>query len=169
MDPFVGEIRIFGGTFAPMDWAFCDGQTMPIAQYDVLYALVGTTYGGDGANNFNLPDLRGRLPVHMGTRDGVNYIIGQAGGQETVALQANQVAAHTHKLRAKKETGNQNNPAGMVWAGAPERYSASTPALAMRSSAVQTAGGGGQAHDNVMPFFVVNFIISLSGYFPQRP
>ena len=166
-EPFVGEIRMFGGIFAPMDWAFCDGQTMPIAQYDVLYALIGTTYGGDGVTNFNLPDLRGRVPVHQGN----GYVIGQAGGQETVILQANQVAAHTHAVRAKDGAGNATTPSGNVWATVPDvkHYSATAPNLAMRSATVGQGGGNGAAHDNVMPFQVVNFIISLSGYFPQRP
>ncbi|MBN2387246.1 MAG: phage tail protein [Anaerolineales bacterium] len=167
-ESFVGEIRIFGGTFAPMDWAFCDGATLSIAQYDVLFSLIGTTYGGDGVNNFNLPDLRGRVPVHMGTRDGVNYIIGQAGGQETVALQANQAAAHTHPVRAKDGSGDKSTPAGNVWATVPgtNYYSVDPPALAMRNTA--GGGGNGAAHDNVMPFFVVNFIICLAGVYPTR-
>ena len=165
-DSFVGEIRMFGGNFAPMDWAFCDGQSLPIAQYDVLYSLIGTTYGGDGVANFNLPDLRGRLPMHQGN----GYAIGQMGGQETVTLQANQVAAHTHTVRAKDGSGDKSTPAGNVWATVPgtNHYSVDPPTLAMRSATVGQGGGNGAAHDNVMPFLVVNFIISLSGYYPSR-
>jgi microcystin-dependent protein len=163
-DSYTGEIRMFGGTFAPMDWAFCDGQALPIAQYAVLFSLIGTTYGGDGVNSFNLPDLRGRLPMHQGS----GYTIGQAGGQETVVLQANQVPVHTHVVRAKSGNGDKDTPSGNVWAATPDgRYSTATPSLAMKSSAVGNAGGG-QAHDNIMPYLAVNFIICLNGYYPTR-
>lgn len=165
-EPFLGEIRIFGGTYAPLDWAFCDGQSLAIAQYDALYSLVGTTYGGDGMSSFNLPDLRGRVPMHRGN----GYNLGEKGGQETVTLQANQVAAHTHAVRAKEGNGNANTPEGNVWATIPseKRYSTATPALAMRSTTVSTGGGNGAAHDNMMPFLVINFIICLYGLYPQR-
>jgi microcystin-dependent protein len=166
-DAFVGEIRIFGGTFAPMDWAFCNGQLLSISQYSVLYSLIGTTYGGDGVTTFALPDLRGRVPVHQGN----GYTIGQAGGQETVALQADQVPAHTHTVRAKQGDGTANTPAGNVWATVPslKYYSTAAPNLAMRSGTVGQAGGNGAAHENMMPSRVLNFIICLNGYYPTRP
>jgi microcystin-dependent protein len=164
-DSFVGEIRMFGGTYAPMDWAFCDGQSLPIAQYQDLYSLIGTTYGGDGMTYFNLPDLRGRLPVHQSS----GYVIGQKGGVETVTLTADQIAAHTHAVRAKAGNGDQSSPANSAWAATPSgRYSANPPGLAMKNSLVGTAGGS-QAHDNMMPFGVTNFIICLNGiYYPTR-
>jgi microcystin-dependent protein len=156
---------MFGGTFAPMDWAFCDGRLLQIAQFDALFSLIGTTYGGDGVNYFALPDLRGRLPVHQGN----GYVLGQAAGQETVVLQANLVAAHTHGVHAKTGPGDQDTPAGNVWASAPDpRYSANPPALAMNSSSVSGGTGSGQAHDNLMPFQVLNFIICLNGIYPSR-
>ena len=169
-DAFIGEIRIFGGTFAPMDWAFCDGTTLPIVGNETLFSLIGTIYGGDGVNNFKLPDLRGRVPVHQGTLAGVTYIIGQQGGQETVALLANQVPAHTHKVRVKQGEGTASTPAGNVWATVPgsNRYSTNTPNLAMRSTTVGQAGGSGAAHENVMPFQAVNFIICMVGLYPTR-
>jgi microcystin-dependent protein len=165
-EAFIGEIRMFGGTFAPMDWAFCNGQLLPINQYDALFALVGTTYGGDGTTNFALPDLRGRLPVHQGN----GHTIGQMAGAETVTLAANQIPAHTHAVLAKAAAGDQNSPANTVWAAAPSaRYSANPPSLAMKSSLVGNAGSvQPQPHDNIMPFLAVNFIIALAGIFPTR-
>jgi len=164
MDPFIGEIRIFGGTFAPMDWAFCDGALLPISQYSDLYSLIGITYGGDGTTNFALPDLRGRLPVHQGN----GYPIGQKNGVETVNLAAGNLPAHQHAVRANAGTGNQSSPANGVWAAVTSaRYSANQPNLAMKSSLVGAAGGG-QPHDNTMPFLALNFIIALNGIFPSR-
>ncbi len=163
-DPFVGEIRMFGGTFAPMDWAFCDGQLLSISQADALFSLIGTLYGGDGTNTFALPDLRGRLPVHRGN----GYGIGQSGGQETVALQAAHLPSHTHTVQARAGSGDKDSPSGNVWASAPDaRYSTADPSLAMKSSAVGYTGSS-QAHNNMMPFLAVNFIISLAGLYPAR-
>jgi microcystin-dependent protein len=163
-DAFVGEIRMFGGNFAPAEWAFCDGRLLPISVYSTLFSLIGNTYGGDGVTNFAVPDLRGRLPVHQGD----TYILGQAGGAETVILQPNQVAAHTHVVHAKSGAGDKDTPSGNVWASAPDaRYSANPPALAMKAALVSGTGGG-QAHDNVMPFQAVNFIICLNGYYPNQ-
>jgi microcystin-dependent protein len=163
-DCFIGEIRIFGGSYAPYEWAFCDGQLMSIAQNDSLFSLIGVTYGGDGYNNFALPDLRGRVPMHRGND---NYL-GQKAGGETVAMEPNQVASHRHTVRASAARGTQNTPEGNVWAvAAAPRYTANTPGLAMKSSSVG-GGGGGLAHDNMMPFLVLNFIISLAGIFPTQ-
>src|SRR5437868_3362158 len=115
--PFVGEIRMFGGNFAPAGWAFCNGQLLAISENDTLFNLIGTTYGGDGQNTFALPDLRGRVPVHMGQGPGLsNYIIGQNGGVETVTVTIAQIPQHTHPAMAQSEPGNQTSPTGGLWA-----------------------------------------------------
>lgn len=164
-DPFIGEIRMFAGTFAPMDWAFCDGQSLPIAGNDALFALIGTTYGGDGMNTFNVPDLRGRLPMHKGN----GYVPGQMGGVEQVTLIPNQLPAHTHAAQASASDGNLSNPQNAVWAKTIlPGYSSNAPGLTMKNSSVGSAGNN-QPHDNIMPFQAVNFIISLWGIFPSRP
>src|SRR5690242_13853470 len=111
-DSFMGEIRIFGGTFAPLGWAFCNGALLSIAQNGALFNLIGTTYGGDGQNTFALPDLRGRVPVHQGT----GYVMGQVAGEETVTLTTSQLPAHTHGVQAQENTGDQSSPANNVWA-----------------------------------------------------
>jgi len=168
-DPFVGEIRMFGGNFAPLGWAFCDGTQIPISENDTLFNLIGTTYGGDGQSTFKLPDLRGRLPVHMGTaRSGTPYTLGQTGGVEQVTLTANQMPIHAHAPRANSAPGAQTSPAGNVWADSPNHpYSASAPAAVMASQAIGSAGSG-QPHDNMVPFLAVSFIISLFGIFPSQ-
>jgi microcystin-dependent protein len=162
-DPFIGEIRMFAGTREPIDWAFCQGQLLPISQYDALYALLGTTYGGDGINTFALPDLRGRIPVHQGS----GYVLGQAGGAETVTLTTNQLPSHTHvPLAAGAATSN--SPAGAFWADSPlTQYSTDTPNTTMNAAAVQ-AGGGSQPHENMSPYLAINFIIALVGIFPSQ-
>jgi len=168
-DSFVGEIRIFGGTFAPMDWAFCDGQTMPIAQYDVLYSLIGTIYGGDGVTNFNLPDLRGRVPVHQGQGPGgSNRVIGEVAGSETVTLTSAQMAAHRHTPLATSATATATSgPAGGVLANASIKvYGSGAPSKYLHGLAV--TGGTTQPHENMAPFQTVNYIISMYGIFPPQ-
>ncbi len=166
-DPFIGEIRMFGGTFAPMDWAFCDGQIMNISQNDTLFALIGKTYGGDGIYTFGLPDLRGRVPMHRSTPTN-DYPIGAMAGAETVTPAANQVGAHTHPVRANTAVGTQTDPTNAFWAApATARYSANPPSLEMRSTLVGNTGGT-QSHENMMPFLVVNFIIALAGIYPAQ-
>jgi microcystin-dependent protein len=172
-EPFIGEIRMFGGNYAPVGWALCDGRAMSIAGNEPLFALIGTTYGGDGQSTFNLPDLRGRLPVHHGTGPNLPpYILGEMGGAETVTLSANETAAHTHPFQATQSLGTDSNPAGHTLARitAGDLYSA-VPAptlVAMSSAAVGPGPGGNQPHDNVMPFLCASFIIALQGIFPQR-
>src|SRR5512138_2789944 len=165
-DQFIGEIRMFGGNFAPMDWAFCDGQTLQISQNDVLYSLIGTTYGGDGQTTFALPDLRGRLPMHRGN----GHAVGEKLGTETVALTESQMPVHTHSLAADTAVGTKDIPEGYVWAAAENaasaHYAAGDPNQAMNGMSVGNAGAG-MAHDNVMPFLAVNFIIALTGYYPS--
>jgi len=165
--PYVGEIRMFAGNFAPVGWMFCQGQSLSIAENEVLFTLIGTTYGGDGQNTFNLPDLASRVPVHMGTGGGSSYIIGQSGGTEAVTLTTQQIPAHSHVPQCLSTNGGQSEPTGGVWAqtsAAP--YADVTPATAMAGNAIGPAGGS-QPHDNMVPFLVVNFIISLFGVFPS--
>jgi microcystin-dependent protein len=171
MEPYVGEIKMFAGNFAPQGWAFCDGSILRIAENDMLFALLGTTYGGDGQTTFALPDLRGRVPIHMGrnTTTPTTYTIGQAGGVETVTLTSQQLPAHTHTVQAVVAEGDANSPAGALWASSNlKQFSeAAAPSAAMAADLV-TVAGGSQPHDNMMPFQCVNFIIALYGVFPQQ-
>ena len=169
-DPFVGEIRMFAGNFAPQGWALCDGQLLAISQNDVLFSLVGTTYGGDGQNTFGLPDLRGRIPLHMGQGPGLSSrTIGQNGGSETVTLTPAQLPAHGHVLNADSGAANSTDPLGRLPAASTgsSTYGNLAPSVAMRADAVASAGGN-QAHDNMMPFLCINFIIALFGIYPSR-
>lgn len=168
-NPFVGEIRMFGGNFAPAGWAFCNGQLLPISENDVLFTLIGTTYGGDGQDTFGLPDLRGRLPMHMGSGAGLTpRTLSETGGVESVALTTQQIPNHTHAPMADSNNGNQATPQNGIWAAAAaSRYSSSAPNLAMNNTLVGAAGGS-QPHDNLMPYLAVSFIISLFGIFPTQ-
>ena len=146
----------------------CQGQTLPISEYETLFALIGTTYGGDGQSTFNLPDLRGRLPIHMGTNAGTTFVPGEAAGTESVTLTVSQLPAHNHALIASTNNAGastpNNNVTGQV--GATQIYREVAPAAAMAASAVLPVGGG-QPHENRQPFLCVNFIISLFGVFPH--
>jgi microcystin-dependent protein len=168
-NPFIGEIRMFGGSFAPAGWAFCDGQQMPISENDTLFSLIGTTYGGDGQQTFALPDLRGRLPMHMGTGGGLSpRVIGEMGGVETVTLAAQQIPVHSHPPLAVSGSGNQATPQNGVWASAStSRYSSNAPSLAMNNTLINSAGGN-QPHENLMPYLTISFIISLFGIYPTQ-
>jgi microcystin-dependent protein len=168
--PFVGEIRIVGYNFAPVGWAFCAGQTMAIAQNEALFDLIGTTYGGDGVNTFNLPDLRSRVGVHQGTdRTGTQYIMGAIGGAETVTLLPQSLSPHTHVMQAAA-SANTSTPGPNTVIGEP---AASIPAYANTPNATFDPGsvgpaGGSQPHENRPPFLTLNFIISLFGIFPSQ-
>ncbi len=167
--PYVGEIRMFGGNFAPAGWAFCQGQLLPISENETLFNLIGTTYGGDGQSTFALPNLQGRVPLHMGTSSasGSTYVLGQAGGVEQVTLTSSQIPAHSHVPQAAAAAGSQSSPANNVWAGSTNLpYSQSAPAAAMATQAIGPTGGS-QPHDNMIPYLVVNFIISLFGVYPS--
>jgi microcystin-dependent protein len=169
--PFVGEIRMFGGNFAINGWAFCNGALMDISQNAVLFQLIGTTYGGDGQTTFGLPDLQGRLPIHQGQGQGLSpYVIGQRAGVETVTLTVNQIPAHTHPPACNSGAGNQQGPGNGVWAtpSTGTIYSDVAPALVMDPAAAGPATGGSQPHDNIMPVLAVSFIISLFGIFPTQ-
>lgn len=162
LDAYFGEIRMFGGDYAPQDWALCNGQLLQISQYDALYALIGTTYGGDGVTTFALPDLRGRIPLGRGN----GYSLGQKVGQEMVALSAQQVATHTHAVMASGDSGTDKSPAGNYWAACPANQFLAGPGTAVMSSAAITPSGGGAEHDNMMPYLPITFIICLNGYWP---
>jgi len=167
--PFIGEIRMFGGNFAPQGWAFCDGQLLPIAENDALFALIGTTYGGDGQSTFALPDLRSRIPVHQGQGPGLSLrVIGSNGGSETVALTAAQLPMHSHRL-ASTFAATLGDPTGEAVAdtGAAAMYGGGVANVAM-DPAASVAAGGSQSHNNLMPYLGVSFIISLFGIFPSQ-
>jgi microcystin-dependent protein len=170
--PYVGEIRMFGGSFAPEGWALCNGAVQSISQNDVLFQLIGTTYGGDGQDTFNLPDLRGRVPVHMGQGPGVsqNYVLGEMGGVETVTLTTQQIPIHNHPMLASGANGQQPQPTNAFLAQANPGFpyvALSQPFKQLNADSVGPAGGG-QAHDNMAPFLAITFIISLFGVFPSQ-
>jgi microcystin-dependent protein len=168
--PYIGEIRMFGGNFAPVGWMFCQGQTLPISEYDTLFNLIGTTYGGDGQETFNLPDLQGRIPIHSGQLNGgQTYQIGEKSGVETVTLTAQQIPIHNHALVASGHIADQGSPANNVPAqsSVADLYIEAVPNSSMAANAVGPAGGS-QPHDNMPPFLCVNFIISLYGVFPSQ-
>lgn len=163
--PYIGEIRMFGGNFAPVGWLFCNGQSLPIDQYDTLFNLIGTTYGGDGQTSFNLPNLQGRLPLHVGP----GYVLGQSAGTETVTLLGNQLPFHNHTYRAVTAGANTNSPAGALPATTSfniYQNTSTAPTTVMNGLGI-TSAGGSQPHDNVMPFLAVNFIISTEGIYPS--
>lgn len=165
--PFIGEIRMFAGNFAPVGWAFCNGAVIPISENDALFNLIGTTYGGDGLTTFALPNLQSRVPVHVGP----NFALGQVGGAESVTLTTSQIPAHSHVPQgfSAQGGGNQNTPQNGVWATstAGSVYSNTAPTVAMDPNAIGSTGGS-QPHDNMIPFLVINFIISLFGIFPSQ-
>jgi len=170
-DPYIGEIRMFAGTFAPQGWAFCDGSLLPISDYSALYQLLGTTYGGNGTTTFALPDLRGRVPVHLGQGAGLqNYVIGQNGGAETVQLIAQNTAAHTHQAYGSGTAANSGTPAGNVWADNTyiQQFAPGTSANSTMGAGLMPDPGVGLAHDNMVPFTAINFIISLFGIYPSQ-
>jgi microcystin-dependent protein len=166
--PYVGEIRMFGGNFAPVGWAFCNGATMPISENEALFNLIGTTYGGDGQNTFNLPDLQGRLPMHLGQGAGLsNRILGEQGGVEMVTLTTNQIPVHSHAPLSVSSNGNQSTPQNGVWAGVTTSiYTSNAPDTAFNNTLGGSAGGS-QPHDNMMPYLAISFIISLFGIYPS--
>ena len=168
-EPYLGEIRLVGFNFAPVGWAFCNGQLLSIAQNSPLYALIGTTYGGDGESTFGLPDLRGRIPMHQGTgQGGAAFIMGEISGAESVTLNANQIPSHNHLPQGNPNNGASGSPAGNVWASSTaKQFSSATPNATMNTGTVLSTGGG-QPHENRMPILAVSFIIALQGIFPSR-
>ena len=138
-EPFVGEIRMFAGNFPPAGWMFCEGQLLPISENEILFQLIGTTYGGDGESTFQLPDLRGRLPMHQGTRDGTTYTLGESGGVEQVTLTTQQIPIHNHALIGSKDFGNQGFPVNNILAGSNSVsiYKAAPPTAALNAQSMQ--------------------------------
>ncbi len=170
-EPFIGQIMMVGFNFAPRGWANCDGQLLPISQNTALYSLLGTTYGGDGVNTFALPDLRGRVPVHMGTGLGLTTRkIGQRSGQEAVVLSAAHMPSHTHSLQAQNDAASVDTPGGNYLAqrGRPDIYDSDSDKLVQMGASAIEATGGSQGHDNMQPYLVLNFVIALIGLFPSR-
>lgn len=168
--PYVGEIRMFAGNFAPNGWMFCEGQTLPISENEVLFQLIGTTYGGDGEETFNLPNLASRIPIHMGTGpDGTTYQIGEMAGTEQETLTVQQIPLHSHALAASQAQAADQSPSGAVLAQSTvaDMYIQDSPDGNLAPNAVSPAGGS-QPHENTQPFLCVNFIISLFGIFPSQ-
>ena len=163
--PYVGEIRIFAGNFAPSGWMLCQGQLLPISENETLFQLIGTTYGGDGQSTFALPNLQSRIPLHQGN----SFVLAQMGGEETVTLTVQQMAAHTHALLATSTIATQQNVSPNVVAQASlfNPYININPNVAMAPQAVGPVGGS-QPHENLQPFLCLNFIISLFGIFPSH-
>lgn len=163
--PYVGEIRMFAGNFAPAGWNFCDGTILPISENETLFNLIGTTYGGDGQSTFGLPDLRGRLALHQGN----GYTLAETGGVEEVTLSINQIPAHSHPMLGASGNGAQSNPKNNVLASSTlvKLYSGEAADTAMAASSI-TSIGGNQPHSNMQPYLCLNYIISLFGIFPSQ-
>ncbi|MBA4008151.1 MAG: phage tail protein [Hyphomonas sp.] len=177
---FIGEIRLFAGNFAPVGWAFCDGSLISIEENNALFALIGTNYGGNGQTTFALPDLRSRVPLHQGPGPGlsINYVVGEAIGTEQVTLSSNNMPAHQHSVIATTATGSVTTPGPTVMLATPVEAGVATSLYVVPGSstvnqapmAAQSIGstGGGQPHENMMPFQAINYIIALFGVFPTR-
>lgn len=163
--PYIGEIRMFAGNFAPAGWMFCEGQLIPISENETLFQLIGTTYGGDGQSTFALPDLRGRIPIHQGN----GFILAETGGAEEITLTTSQIPAHSHVPLATLAGGTSTSPVGNHWAVATSGfYSDAVPnaGAPLAADAISFIGGS-QPHTNMQPYLCVNFIISLFGIFPS--
>jgi len=170
--PYVGEIRIFAGSFNPNGWMFCDGALLPISEYETLFNLIGTTYGGDGQSTFALPDLRGRIPLHMGTNPGTgtNYQLAESAGSETVTITVQTMASHGHPFFATNDTASADNPQGNVVGTTnvgKKVYAANNSPTTPLAPCIGPTGGS-QPHENMQPFLCLNYIISLFGVFPSQ-
>ena len=169
-NPYVGQIKMFAGNFAPAGWALCNGQLLPISENEALFAILGTTYGGDGQTTFALPDLRGRVPMHTGTGAGLTpRVLGEMGGSETVTMTINQMPAHSHLVAGTTNDGNQSSPTGAIFANTKildKEYSDAASDTTMKPTMIGNTGGN-QPINNVQPYLAVNFIISLYGIFPS--
>src|SRR5215212_7646571 len=159
--PYVGEIRMFGGNFAPAGWAFCAGQLMPISQNDVLFTLIGTTYGGDGQSTFGIPDLQGRAPLHQGTLGGITYQIGEKAGTESVTLTTQQLPVHNHSVIANTALAVNQQPQDSILGQGQQTQVFLSDSPSANTGMQLSVVGGSQPHENMMPFLVINFIISL--------
>lgn len=163
--PYVGELRMFAGNFAPAGWMFCEGQLLPISENETLFQLIGTTYGGDGQSTFSLPDLRGRIPIHQGN----GFILAETGGAEEITLTVNQIPSHNHATLANSTAGNEPSPINNIWAAESvvNQYTSVNPVVATGSPSMSPTGGS-QPHTNIQPYLCVDFIISLFGIFPSE-
>lgn len=163
--PYVGEIRMFAGNFAPAGWNFCEGQLLPISENETLFQLIGTTYGGDGETTFALPDLRGRIPIHQGN----GFILAETGGAEEITLTVQQIPAHSHPMLASSATASQTTPQTTLLATptVPDLYRVGTANTPLAPQSIGSTGGS-QPHTNFQPYLCVNFIISLFGIFPSQ-
>nr|WP_106782731.1 tail fiber protein [Lysinibacillus timonensis] len=172
MEPYIGEIRIFAGNFAPRDWAFCHGQLLPIAQNTALYSVIGVTYGGDGKTTFALPDLRGRAPMQQGEGPGLTpRRLGEVGGEANTTLRENELPSHHHVPNSKSGRGtvvDSQVPTGAVWGSGPSIYSNVAIENTMLPTAVGVTGNS-LPHNNMQPYLGLNFIIALNGVYPPRP
>jgi len=162
--PYVGEIRMFAGNFAPAGWMFCEGQLLPISENETLFQLIGTTYGGDGQSTFALPDLRGRIPLHQGN----GFILAETGGAEEITLTVQQIPAHSHPLLASESVATLTDPGGNISAqtGTYDGYQTTPGATPMAPQSISSVGGS-QPHTNFQPYLCIDFIISLFGIFPS--
>lgn len=168
--PYIGEIAIFAGNFPPNGWLFCDGSPLPISENEALFQLIGTTYGGDGETTFNIPDLRGRVPLHRGSNGTNTYVLAEQGGAETVTLTTAQIPSHTHTVGATTTPGTTASPIGAVLADSGSgsaQYTQATTNLVTQPAQTLGVVGGSQPHDNMQPYLAVNYIISLFGIFPS--
>jgi len=164
-DPYLGEIRYVGFNFAPLGWELCNGQLLPISEFDALFALLGTTYGGDGESTFALPNLQSRVPIHMGN----DYSIGEEGGAENVALDIGQMPAHAHAIQVSNFAGNSPTPSGSVFAAQTSgHYVANASATGSMAPAMVLSDGQQQPHSNIQPYLAITCIIAMEGIFPSR-
>ncbi|MBD8890936.1 phage tail protein [Roseibium litorale] len=169
-EPFVGEIRMFAGNFAPRGWAFCDGQLLAVSQNDALFSLLGTVYGGDGRTTFGLPDMRGRIPIHQGTGPGLSpRRLGSKSGSETVTLTVNQLPSHSHDFSASTALAEEDSPADRVLARVSgyNLYNKDTQTTSLNTASIENIGGS-RSHTNMMPSICVSFIMALVGIYPSR-
>lgn len=171
-DPYIGEIRMFGGSFAPAGWAMCQGQLMPISQNDALFTLIGTTYGGDGQETFGLPDLQGRMPIHAGQGPGISqsYQLGEKAGVESVTLSTQQIPIHNHAFLCAGDFAQDAQPQNAFFAqiNTGSLYIGPADPMQNMNAGMASIVGGSQPHDNMMPYLTVTFILSLFGIFPQQ-
>jgi microcystin-dependent protein len=166
--PYIGEVRLVGFNFPPVDWATCNGALQSISENSTLFNLIGTTYGGDGQQTFALPNLQSRIPIHQGSNGVSTYIMGQQGGLETVTVNVNQFPSHTHSLLASSANAPNNLPDNNVLGGGVTAYSAGTPTEVLNNATIGYSGGGSQPHNNLQPFLVLNWIIALYGVYPSQ-
>ncbi|HEX8191157.1 MAG TPA: tail fiber protein [Pyrinomonadaceae bacterium] len=165
-EPYVGEIRMFGGNFPPNGWMFCEGALLPISENEVLFNLIGTAYGGDGQSTFALPDLRGRVPMHQGTFAGQNFVLGENGGVESVTLTTQQIPVHNHALIGSNTPAVTQLPGGNIPAQSTGLvYTSSSSQINMYNQSISPVGGS-QPHENMQPYLCISFIISLFGIYP---